>query len=383
MVEKDTMEAAMAELDKVEPIQAGDIMKGVVLSVNSEEVIVNLNYMADGILPREEIEGSIHDLNVGDEISVQILKLNDGQGNVSLSQKKAEAQLVWSEFETLFNSETTFLLKIKEIVKGGAVGLYKSARVFVPASQMSMHFTEDLSTYVGETLEVKIVEFDLDLKKVVASHRIVEEASHALKKADSIARISPKDKLRGTVVRLANYGAFVSLGEVDGLIHISQMSWRRVKHPSEIVKEGDVVEVEVLSVDRETEKISLKLANIETNPWEDIYAYYQVDDVVEGKVVRLKSFGAFVALKEGVEGLVHISELSTEHVSKVSDVVKEGQVVEVLILSIDESARKIALSMKAVQEMDEVEVFDETDTQDSTPATLSDLFGDKLKNLKF
>lgn len=382
MVEKETMEAAVAEMDKVEAIHAGDIIKGKVLSVNKDEVIVNLDYMADGILPKEEIDGDIEAIQVGDTLEVYIQKLNDGEGNVSLSLKRAQAQLVWTEFATLLEEDRKFSLKIKEVVKGGLVGLYKSARVFIPASQVALHFVEDLTPYVGSSLEVKLVELDADKKRVVASRRVVEEKERAERKADTLARLSPKDKLKGRVVRLANYGAFVDLGDVDGLVHISQMSWRRVKHPSEIVKEGDVVEVEVLSIDRDAEKISLKLANVEANPWDDITANYQVDDIIEGKVVRITSFGAFVALEEGVEGLVHISELSADHVAKVSDVVTEGQTVEVLILSIDEEKQKIALSIKAVEEIDEIEDFAEVETEEAGPTTMSDLFGDKLKNLK-
>ncbi|MBS7527006.1 30S ribosomal protein S1 [Fusibacter paucivorans] len=384
MEEKETMAAALAEMDQLESLQTGDIVKGTVMSVNEEEAIVNLNYMADGILSKEEIEGgSTAEIAVGDTVDVYIVKTNDGEGNVKLSLKKAEAQMVWEELQGLVNANQPLNLKVKEAVKGGVVGMYKGARIFIPASQVALHYVEDLTVYAGTSFEVKIIELDMDKKRVVASRRAIEEVERAKRKADTLARLAPKDKLKGTVVRLANYGAFVDLGDVDGLVHVSQMSWRRVKHPSEVVKEGDVVEVEVLSVDREKEKISLKLATVEESPWQNIDAHYQVDDIVMGKVVRITNFGAFVALEEGIEGLVHISELSTDHVAKVSDVVNEGDEVEVLVLSIDAAKEKISLSMKAVAFIDETETFEVAKEEAPQAATLSDLFGDKLKNLKF
>jgi small subunit ribosomal protein S1 len=384
MEEKETMAAALAEMDQLESLQTGDIVKGTVMSVNADEAIVNLNYMADGILPKEEIEsGSTADLAVGDSLDVYIVKTNDGEGNVKLSLKKAEAQMVWAELQGLVDSNQSLNLTVKEAVKGGVVGVYKGARIFIPASQVALHFVEDLSAYAGTCFDVKIIELDTDKKRVVASRRAIEEVERAKRKADTLARLAPKDKLKGTVVRLANYGAFVDLGDVDGLVHVSQMSWRRVKHPSEIVKEGDVVEVEVISVDREKEKISLKLANVTQSPWANIAEHYQADDIVMGKVVRITSFGAFVELEEGVEGLIHISELSTEHVAKVNDVVNEGDEVEVMVLSVDPAKEIISLSMKEVALIDETENYEIAEEEAPQAATLSDLFGDKLKNLKF
>ena len=338
--------------------------------------------MADGILTKEEIEGGeTSQFTEGDTITVYILKVNDGEGNVSLSHKRAEAQMVWQEFQTLLDEEKVFSLKIKEAVKGGLVGLYKSARVFIPASQVALHFVEDLSAYAGSSLEVKLIEFDAEKKRVVASRRIIEEAERSKRKSETLAKLSEGDTLTGKVVRLASYGAFVDLGDVDGLVHISQMSWKHVKHPSEIVKEGDVVEVEVLSVDRETEKIALKLANVQENPWKHILENYQINDIVAGKVKRTTSFGAFVEVEEGVEGLVHISEISTDHVTNTSDVLSEGDDVEVMILDIDAEAQKMSLSIKAVAEADAV-AYEPLEEEEVKTATLSDLFGDKLKNLK-
>ena len=382
MEENVSMEAVVAEMDKVDTLRAGDVITGKVMSVNHDEVIVNLDYMADGILSKEEIEGGeTSQFAEGDAITVYILKVNDGEGNVSLSLKRAEAQMVWEEFKALHDEGKVFSLKIKEAVKGGLVGLYKSARVFIPASQVALHFVEDLSAYAGSSLDVKLIEFDAEKKRVVASRRIIEEEERSKRKGDTLSKLSEGDKLTGKVVRLANYGAFVDLGDVDGLVHISQMSWKHVKHPSEIVKEGDVVDVEVLSVDRETEKIALKLANVQENPWKSILENYQINDIVAGKVKRTTSFGAFVEVEEGVEGLVHISEISEDHISNTSDVLSEGDDVEVMILNIDAEAQKMSLSIKAVTEADAV-AYEPIEEEDVKVATLSDLFGDKLKNLK-
>jgi len=382
MEENVSMEAAVAKMDKADTLRAGDVVTGKVMSVNHDEVIVNLDYMADGILTKEEIEGGeTSQFAEGDAITVYVLKVNDGEGSVSLSLKRAEAEMVWQEFQTLLDEKTTFSLKIKEAVKGGLVGIYKSARVFIPASQVALHFVEDLSAYAGSSLDVKLIEFDPEKKRVVASRRVIEEKERSKRKEETLSKLSEGDKLTGKVVRLANYGAFVDLGDVDGLVHISQMSWKHVKHPSDIVKEGDVVDVEVLSVDRETEKISLKLANIQENPWKNILDHYQINDIVSGKVKRTTSFGAFVEVEEGVEGLVHISEISEEHIANTSDVLSEGDEVEVMVLNIDAEAQKMSLSIKAVKEADAVS-YEPIEEETVSAPTLSDLFGDKLKNLK-
>jgi len=382
MEENVSMEAAVAKMDKADTLRAGDVVTGKVMSVNHDEVIVNLDYMADGILTKEEIDGGeTSQFAEGDAITVYVLKVNDGEGSVSLSLKRAEAEMVWQEFQTLLDEKTTFSLKIKEAVKGGLVGIYKSARVFIPASQVALHFVEDLSAYAGSSLDVKLIEFDPEKKRVVASRRVIEEEERSKRKEETLSKLSEGDKLTGKVVRLANYGAFVDLGDVDGLVHISQMSWKHVKHPSDIVKEGDVVDVEVLSVDRETEKISLKLANIQENPWKNILDHYQINDIVSDKVKRTTSFGAFVEVEEGVEGLVHISEISEEHIANTSDVLSEGDEVEVMVLNIDAEAQKMSLSIKAVKEADAVS-YEPIEEETVSAPTLSDLFGDKLKNLK-
>lgn len=383
-MEKQTMSELLAQYDSTERLYSGDVVAGTVISSNQDEVMVNINYMADGILPKSELpDGNPLAFEAGQTLKVYILKMDDGDGNVLLSLTKAYDVIVWDEFQKLYDDKQSFDVKVKEAVKGGVVAHYKGASVFIPASQLAVSYVEDLNSFIGMTLEVELSEYDASKKKVVASHKEILKKRMATKKVDALARISQGDVMTGTVVRLADYGAFVDLGSVDGLIHVSQMSWRRVKHPSEVMKEGDVVEVIVLSVDREKEKISLKLAEIHENPWHTIADHYQVGDLVRGRVTKLMNFGAFVEIEEGIEGLVHISELAEQHVTRASEIVSVGDEVDVVILDMDAATQKMSLSIKAAADMDvmETEGYDEADQPTNT--TLSDLFGDKLKKLKF
>ncbi len=378
-----SMEELMSEYKDVDDLRAGDVVEGKVLSVTDDEVIVNINYMSDGIIPKEEIENAnTSPFSEGDTVKVYVMKVNDGEGNVLLSLRKAEGIMVWDELAGYMANNTHFTVKIKEAVKGGVVADYKTARIFIPGSHLSAQYVENLSDYVGQQLEVVLIEYDQEKKKVVASRKVIEQAELERKRQDMMTQLSVGDQLSGKVVSLAKYGAFVDLGGVDGLIHISQMSWRRVKHPSEVVTVGDVVDVIVTNIDREKERIGLKLANVQENPWDHVEENYHVDDIVWGTVVRVTTFGAFVALEEGLEGLVHISELSTEHVGSPQEVVSEGDEIEVMILSINQEEKRLSLSRKAVVEVDE-ESYEPYEEEEASASTLSDLFGDKLKNLKF
>lgn len=378
-----SMKDLLDQYDSTDKVYVGDVVEGVVISSNPDEVMINLQYVADGILPKSEMpDGNPTDYRVGDKIKVFVVKLNDGEGNVLLSLTKAYEIIVWEEFQRLFESKKTFLVKVKEVVKGGVVAQFKGASVFIPASQVALHYVEDLKPYIGMTLEVVLTEYDAATKKVVASHKEILKEQEAAKKGDAISRISVGDQLTGTVVKLADYGAFVELGSVQGLIHVSQMSWKRVKHPSEVLNVGDSVKVQVLAVDRDKEKVSLKLSEIAQNPWTTLSERYQVNDIVTGTVSRIMNFGAFVEIEEGVEGLIHISELSEDRVNKVTDIVKIGMEVEAVILEMDLEQQKIALSIKALSDFTE-EDFELLEEQTPSNTTMSDLFGDKLKNLKF
>ena len=382
MSENMSMAEFMAQYETNNDLNKGDIVEGTILSVNAEEVIVNINYISDGVLPKEEIEGSTTEgLSIGQKISVFVVKTDDGDGNVLLSLKKADQILVWDEFEKIFEGKRKLKVKVKEAVTGGLVADYKGARVFIPASQVALSYVDDLKPYLHQTMEIVLIDYKKAEQKVVGSRKVIELEAQERSKADIMSRISADDRITGKVVRLADYGAFVDLGGVDGLIHISQLSNRRIKHPSEVLNEGDLVDVIVLEVNREKDRISLKLADIKASPWESVDVNYQVEDIVLGTVTRIMNFGAFVEIEDGLEGLVHISELSDQHVSRVQEVVNVGDEIQVMILQIDSENQKIALSLKAAKEaeLQDLEPYEE----EAQTTTMSDLFGDKLKNLKF
>jgi len=384
MSENTSMEELMEQMEGLNDIHMGDVVDGTVISVNEDEAILDIHYMSDAILPKEEIEMSTTEgIEIGAKFPVYILKINDGEGNVLVSLKRAENIVVWDEFEKAVANKTPINVKIKESVKGGLVAQYKGARIFIPASHVSADYIEDLGPFINTFLEIEIIEFDQSKQRVVGSRKVIEKVLNQKVKADKLSRLSPNDLLTGKVVRLENYGAFVDLGGIDGLIHISRMSWKRIKHPSEVLTVGDLVDVIVQDVDREKEKISLRLAQIQENPWDVIEETYQKGDIVSGTVVKLMNFGVFVALESGVEGLVHISELADHHVANPSEVVKEDQTVDVMILEINAKEKRISLSIKAVNDDSLTNEFEEFLEEESGSTTLSDLFGDKLKNLKF
>ncbi len=255
-------------------------------------------------------------------------------------------------------------------------------RAFIPASQLSVAYVEDLESFVGQELNVKIIELNKEKKNVVLSRREVEQGELKEKRAKLWDTLLPGDTMKGEVKRLEKFGAFIDIGGLDGLAHVSQLSWKRVKHPSEVVSIGDQVDVEILSVDKEKNRLSLKVLNVQDNPWDNINAYHNVNDVVEGTVVRVADFGAFVALESGVEGLVHVSEISNEHIKHPKDALQAGQKVEVRILDIKPGDQRMSLSIKAVDDDSAaVEQAVEEFAQDGdATATLGDVLSDKLKD---
>lgn len=388
----DNDEMSMKELmdsikDSMVRIHSGDILKGKVISVTDKEVIVNIGYMADGIIPREELSYN-HDLSpkdickVGDEIFVYIEEVNDGEGNVLLSKIKAEGLKVWDEFEDSLENGTTFEVKVSEIVKGGVVANVKGVRAFIPVSQLSLTHVDDVQDFLGKTLIVKVMELDKDKEKVILSRKEVEKKEAEKRKSQFFDSIRPGERLKGTVRKLEKFGAFVDLGGVDGLIHVSQMSWKRVNDPSEIVKVGDIVDVYVLEANKEKGRISLALKEVNKNPWDSVDEKYNAGDIVEGTVVKLMNFGAFVELEPGIEGLVHISEITEDRIAKPSDVLKVGDKVKVKALEINKNDKRISLSIKdASRNMEEHISYTDTEANENT--TIGDILKDKLKNFKF
>lgn len=373
------MEAYIDEIDSsFKDISKGDVLEGTVVAVKDEEVIINIGFHSDGIIPREEFDNYEEEnkLQAGDKLSVYVLNPHDKEGNIILSQKRALEITALDELEKAFNDKTNITIKVRDVVKGGVTGYYKTVRCFIPASLLSYRYVDDLNAFIGKELVVKVEDFDLEKKRVVLSRKAVEtEECESLRKS-ILENIEVGKKYKGTVTKLMNYGAFVDIGGVEGLVHISDISWNHIKHPSEIVSEGEEVEVSVISFDAKKGKIGLDLKKAGDNPWYSIKEKYHVGEIVEGKVKRLADFGAFIEIEEGLEGLVHVSEISWEHVKKPSDVLKPGDKVNVKILNIDINNQKLSLSIREAEKQDTEAVNQEK----SGGTTLGDIFGDKFKD---
>ena len=332
-------------------INRGEVLKGTVLYVTNNEVMVNINYKSDGIITRDELskDGDVNpkDLfKVGDEIDVFVVKLDDGEGNVVLSAKRVGFIKDWEVLEESFKNEEIVEAKVINAVKGGLTVMVNSVNGFMPASQISMSYVSDLNQFKGKTLRAKIIDFDIQKRRMILSRKAIEKTESDAKRKALWETIEVGKTLAGTVQRLTDFGAFVDLGGIDGLIHISDLAWFRVKHPSDVLKEGDKVEVKVLAFDMDKNRISLGLKQTTEEPWEVFVRDYKVGDVIEGEIVNILDFGAFVRVIKGVDGLLHVSQISKEHVEKPSDVLKLGQKLMVKITEINEADKKISLSAK-------------------------------------
>lgn len=379
---EEKMEDLMEEVENsVSDIDNGDVVKGKVISVNEKEVILDINYSSEGVLDRKELsntnENPVDLLNEGDEIDVLVVELEGEEGNVVLSKVKADGIVGKKEIEAAFNEKSNITVKVFKDVKGGVLADYKGVTLFIPASLISVRYIEDLKEFVGETLEIRIEELDFSNNRIIGSRKAIEKEELKVKKAEILDELEKGDIIEGTVTRLANFGAFVDLGGIDGLIHISQMSWKRINHPKEILKEGQKVKVEVLKVNAKEERISLKLENFDDNPWKDIESKLVEGQVVKGTVKRITGFGAFVEVIDGLEGLVHISQISDDHVDNVEDVLEVGQEIDVKVLNIKKDEERIGLSIK-----DTVEEVAYEMEEDESSLTLGDVFKDKLSGLK-
>lgn len=335
-------------------LHTGDIVKGTVISVVNEEVSVNLGYKSDGIISRGEFSSDVNVIpsqvvKPGDEIEVFVIRVNDGEGNVLLSKKRIEAQKGMEEIEKAYNEKAVVTGKVVSVVKGGLIAVVNGVRVFIPSSQVSNKFIDDLSVFKDQELSFNIIELDRAKNRIIGGRKALIEKEANEKKAALFESIEAGKKVTGTVSRLTDFGAFVDLGGVDGLIHISEMSWGRISNPKDVLKEGQTVEAIVLDVDKEKGKISLSLKDADSNPWKIAVEKYAVGTVVEGKVVRMVPFGAFIELEPGVDGLVHISQIAEKHVVKPEDELKIGETIKVKVLEVNPEQKKISLSKKAAE----------------------------------
>ena len=328
-------------------IRPGQTVTGKVVQITEDEVCVNIGYKADGLIKREDLV--TQDVQLDDEIEVEVVKVNDGEGNVLLSQrnilnKKAFAELVEKHEKGEYVEGVG-----KEAVKGGLICTVNGIRAFVPASQLSARF-DKIGDFVGKDLKLKIIELDETKKRIVCSRRAVVREENAARKEEAWGKLAEGAVVTGIVRRLTDFGAFVDLGGVDGLIHVTDLSWAHVKHPSEVVAPDQEVEVKILSLDRERERIQLGLKQLQPKPWDNATEKYAEGTVVTGKVVRITTFGAFVALEPGIDGLVHISQCASTRIQKVEDAVNVGDEVQVKVLAIDPEAKRISLSIRALLE---------------------------------
>ncbi len=351
-----SMDEFQEELDKsMKKVRRGDIVDCTVISVGEEELLVNLGYISDGIIMKKDLvleEGAAlaDQYEAGQVLKAEIIKVNDGDGNVVLSTKKASQILVWEQIQEDMEKGNIIEVKVKESVKGGVVADVDGIRGFIPASLLSVDYVEDLKVYEGTSLKVIVKEADSKERKLILSRKDVEAEEREAKKKLIYEELKKDDVFTGKVKKLMSFGAFVDIGGVDGLVHINDMSWSRIKHPSDVLKEGETVEVVVLNVDKQRERISLGLKNIGENPWKTVAEKYPVGSTVEGEVVRLANFGAFVAVEPGLEGLVHISELDVKRVNTPKDVVEVGQKVNVKVLKVDADAQKLSLSIRQLMD---------------------------------
>jgi small subunit ribosomal protein S1 len=330
----------------------GDIVDGEVVKIDRDEVLLDIGYKSEGVIPSKELSIR-HDVDpneivkVGDRIEALVLQKEDKEGRLILSKKRAQYERAWGRIEETMAAGRTIKGPVIEVVKGGLI-LDIGLRGFLPASLVDLRRVRDLQPYIGTELEAKIIELDRNRNNVVLSRRAFLEESQSEGRKKFLENLHKGERRKGTVSSIVNFGAFVDLGGVDGLVHVSELSWKHVDHPSEVVAVGQEVEVEVLDVDLERERVSLSLKATQEDPWKEFERRYKAGEVISGQVTKLVPFGAFVRVAQGIEGLVHISELSHEHVDAPESVVSVGQEVQVKVVDVDVARRRVSLSMRQV-----------------------------------
>ncbi|HJI80987.1 MAG TPA: 30S ribosomal protein S1 [Eggerthellaceae bacterium] len=332
----------------------GDLIDGTVVKIEHDEVLVDIGFKSEGVIPARELSirkdaDPSEVVNLGDKIEALVLQKEDKDGRLILSKKRAEYERAWIQVEDKFKAGEVVTGEVIEVVKGGLI-LDIGLRGFLPASLVDLRRVKDLSAYLGTEIEARVIEMDRNRNNVVLSRRVLLEEGRKNERAEILEKLSKGMRLKGTVSSIVDFGAFVDLGGIDGLIHISELSWSHVNHPSEVVKVGEEVEVEVLDVDLQRERISLGLKQTTEDPWTKLVETYPVGTVVDGKVTKIVPFGAFIELGANVEGLVHISEMAMKHIDSPAQVVHVGDTVKVKVMDVNVERRRISLSMKAAAE---------------------------------
>jgi small subunit ribosomal protein S1 len=339
-------------------INEGEVVRGKVVRVDKDEVLVDIGYKSEGVIPVSElsIRRSVNpadEVALGDEIDALVMTKEDAEGRLILSKKRARFEMAWKRIEGAAESGEPVEGIVIEVVKGGLI-LDLGVRGFLPASLVDIRRVQDLDEFMGQTLRCKVIELNRSRNNVVLSRRAVLEEERREMRQAILDRLSPGDVVTGTISNIVDFGAFVDLEGIDGLIHISELSWSHVNHPSELLEIGQEVRVKVLDIDRERQRISLGLKQTQTDPWQQVIDSYQQGDVVEGRVTKVVTFGAFVEVIPGVEGLVHISELATHHVENPREIVQQGETLRAKIIEMDAERRRLSLSLKRVEEGESV-----------------------------
>jgi small subunit ribosomal protein S1 len=339
-------------------IEEGKVVRGTVVRVDKDEVLVDIGYKSEGVIPVSElsIRRSVDpssEVALGDEIDALVLTKEDAEGRLILSKKRARFEMAWKRIEEAAESGEPVEGTVIEVVKGGLI-LDLGVRGFLPASLVDIRRVQDLDEYLTKQLRCKVIELNRSRNNVVLSRRAVLEEERKEMRQAILDRLSPGDVVEGTISNIVDFGAFVDLDGIDGLIHISELSWSHVNHPSELLDIGQEVSVKVLDIDRERQRISLGLKQTQTDPWQQVVETYGEGDVIEGRVTKVVTFGAFVEILPGVEGLVHISELAQHHVESPREVVAQGDVVRAKIIEMDAERRRLSLSLKRVEEGEDV-----------------------------
>ncbi|MHB8457400.1 MAG: 30S ribosomal protein S1, partial [Acidimicrobiales bacterium] len=338
----------------IHPFDDGDIVKGTVVKIDKDEVLLDIGFKSEGVIPARELSIR-HDLDphevvsLGDEIEALVLQKEDKEGRLIMSKKRAQYERAWGDIERIKESSGIVKGPVIEVVKGGLI-LDIGLRGFLPASLVELRRVRDLQPYIGRALEAKIIELDKNRNNVVLSRRAWLEETQREQRGEFLVNLKPGEVRKGTVSSVVNFGAFVDLGGMDGLVHVSELSWKHVDHPSSVVAVGDEVTVQVLDVDLDKERISLSLKATQVDPWQEFATNHRMGELVYGRITKLVPFGAFVQVGDGIEGLVHISEMAAHHVDLPEQVVSPGEELWVKIIDIDLQRRRISLSIKQAAE---------------------------------
>jgi len=344
-------------MDNFVALKKGDSVKGTIVKIEDNQAYVSLGYKYDGVIPIRELsavqlENASDAVQVGQEVELKVVSIDDNKESLVLSKRQVDGEKAWDELQQHFESGEVFEVTVADVVKGGLVADV-GVRGFIPASMVERHFVEDFSDYKGRTLRVKVKEIDQENNKLILSQKEVLDAEFEESKKQVMASLQVGQEIDGTVQRLTPFGAFVDIGGIDGLVHVSELSWQHVAHPKDVVAEGQAVRVKVLKVDPEAGKISLSVKAAQPGPWDTAASQFAIGDIVKGTVRRIVTFGAFVEIAPGVEGLVHISQIAHRHIATPHEVLKEGQEVNAKVLDFNSAEKRVSLSIKETEEAPE------------------------------